>query len=546
MTRLQRQVRSMPSVSQDVWVVYDDDVWMTMEEPITQLYSLHIRQADLLLVLAEEYRFFPRFDLCPADWRSRLMSKSIHALKYWVREWRIQRKNSKNRIYDALHIAHLLGVADDAQATVFSDNRLITMTEIRRYLRQRGISNIPTLADCERQSLNRSCRREGLQRSSFGVSEFHNVVETNDSGCADSIWVTNNTPVHVATVPASTSTSVRPLHHHHLSSLQVLDPTVPESYRHLLWQNMGHFSALFKSPASTRDLEQPSGDQLIANDLKNFTNGMWRGRDHILEGRMTKANESFSFAFNFLKKIVVVRETRKFLPELYEIIINFQLGVHQVLLDNLLFHTAETLRAENKSSSPIALIVASLLKLDRSERLACVEQLLRQIYSCFRIELGEDHRETLSIKRVLSRSVYRRQEMGDAVTHLRNILADQQTRQTKDLYDSCGVMIELAHCYRFQRQYREARLWTCKAWQNAVLIQSQVNRADIRVRCLRISCKIQQAEQKWESAQAVGREAFILCSSILGAGDSLTALVEDELAELEDDLAAMSITNAKR
>jgi tetratricopeptide (TPR) repeat protein len=225
--------------------------------------------------------------------------------------------------------------------------------------------------------------------------------------------------------------------------------------------NRGYFdyisetSNAWRARTSNRNV---SLDFSESKELKDFTSGMWRGRDLLLEGQLPKTFKCFDHAFASIHGILK-NHSRKFLPELYEMLINFQLDDQQDVLGPLLQYVAKMSRVNRRSqqkSHNISKIALCLLQMNRADRSCAVECLLQNVCHRFQPDLAYDQRKALTIRKVLSRSVFCRMQISEAIAYLTNILQDDQSVYCVDSYENCLILFKLAKCYRFQNRLDDA------------------------------------------------------------------------------------------
>jgi hypothetical protein len=87
--------------------------------------------------------------------------------------------------------------------------------------------------------------------------------------------------------------------------------------------------------------------------------------------------------------------------------------------------------------------------MNRAERTCAVERLLQNVCHRFQSDLVYDQREALNYSKVLSRSIFCRMPLPEAIVYLTN-LAQDETVHNLDSYEGCLILFELAKRYRFQ------------------------------------------------------------------------------------------------
>jgi hypothetical protein len=139
--------------------------------------------------------------------------------------------------------------------------------------------------------------------------------------------------------------------------------------------------------------------------LDIFTSGMWRGRDLLIEGEFQSAFKCFDEAFDSINAITVQR-SRRFLPELFEMVLNFQLEDSFDILQSLLCFISQICNVNRNRNKWLSQIMVSLLRMNRADRIDAVDRLMQNVFSHFETNVGQDHPETKSIHKALPQSVF--------------------------------------------------------------------------------------------------------------------------------------------
>jgi hypothetical protein len=118
--------------------------------------------------------------------------------------------------------------------------------------------------------------------------------------------------------------------------------------------------------------------------------------------------------------------------------LNFQLDEqHDIRRPLLKFvvKMSEVNQASQPTNGLIAQTASCLLNTSAADRSCVVESLLRYVFCRFQSDLAYDHRESMSILTALSRSLFRRKQMSEAIVHLTKLLQDDQTIGRMDPYE---------------------------------------------------------------------------------------------------------------
>ncbi|KAF3908644.1 hypothetical protein AA313_de0203577 [Arthrobotrys entomopaga] len=296
--------------------------------------------------------------------------------------------------------------------------------------------------------------------------------------------------------------------------LQLLDKAI--------WNTDNYCERLFFNDA-------PGLSDLTADALNDFTNGMWKGWDFLFDDN-PDAFKHFSEGFDSLNRLV--REhNRSFFPELLEMLLNLQLEPQIDILEKLLRQLVALYRVYNMTDDILYHVIESILALKPVERLEAVERLMNNVASHFQAKLGADHAETKSIQKALTRSVYRKLPVSKAITHLHYVMERDEVNHDMDLYDKCNVCIELALCYRSQRNIEQVEIWINQAMSLSDDLTSNFHKTDMRVRCHRVMSYVERRKGNWQGAYGHWMAAVAESSFGLGPKDSLTVLVESEMAD---------------
>ncbi|KAK6543066.1 hypothetical protein TWF694_006991 [Orbilia ellipsospora] len=275
--------------------------------------------------------------------------------------------------------------------------------------------------------------------------------------------------------------------------------------------------------------DAPGLSDLTADALNDFTNGMWKGWDFLFDDNPI-AFKHFNEGFASLNRLVL-EHNRSFLPELLEMLLNLQLEPQIDILEKLLRQLVGLYREYGMTNEMLYHVIESLLAMNHVERLEAVERLMNNVASHFQTRLGDDHAETKSIQKALTRSVYRKLPVSKAINHLHYVIERDEVNHDMNLYDKCNVCIELALCYRSQRNLEQVEVWISKAMSLADGLTSNFHKTDMRVRCHRVMSYVQRRKGNWQAAYGHWKAAVAESSIGLGPKDSLTVLVESEMAD---------------
>ena len=293
--------------------------------------------------------------------------------------------------------------------------------------------------------------------------------------------------------------------------------------------NNAYITSVFARPVqSSISLESLAGFDYLGT----FTSEMWRGRDLLIEEQYQDAFKRFEEAFDVIQRLLA-SNNRGMLPELFEMLLNFQLEEQVDILDSLLRFIAQIPQTPGAATNFVSNIAFSLLRMRRSARLDAVERLMVNTAAHFSSNVGADHPESKSIQKALVRSVVRRMPVSDAIVHLVQLVEREETAPTMPLYDRCNALVEVALCFRAKHQLGDAAAWIQRAWTASEFLKSEFHRADIRVRCLRLMAYIEKKRANWRAAWKLAEDAVEMSEVGLGAMDSLTVLVAQEFAALK-------------
>ena len=475
-------------------------------------------------------------------------------LKKKITSWKIDRKNKKEEILAALRIC--LNRRQQGKKTSFRiRGRVIDEDEIRRYLRRKGVRDLgafaasnsegddsvlhpytppdsPALQHDQRRPLSGTLINDTIpehlgiinhrdQSSLWPASPFETIASPPRYGWA-----------HASCTPRLVRTA---------GGLNGL--TVTEQ---LLYLNEAQFGILGKAVVgSTSELGAARLPvvRLASPQLKTFTNGMWRGRDLLLGGRSRDAGLCFNEAFGVVQSLLK-QQDRKFLVELYEMILNFQLDQSKDILSNLLDYVDKMTTSNNNlyvSSWRIGQIGKCLKRMPVPERVENAECLLRNNLARQDAREPHDAQEAQSIEKTIARSMYRRKPMDQAIVYLTDLLSTASLEDEIASYEQCGLYVELAQLHRFLDQPEEAIQYLKLAWHKAFSMTEIYGCTDLRIRCLRTMGLIELKRGNYHLSAQFAREATDLANRYLGVEESLTSLVEAELAEVTLKMESLSL-----
>ncbi|KAF3918148.1 hypothetical protein ABW20_dc0100696 [Dactylellina cionopaga] len=309
-------------------------------------------------------------------------------------------------------------------------------------------------------------------------------------------------------------------------------PHESEMLSKALWNTDFYCQKLF----FTED-RSPGLSDLTSDQLNDFTNAMWKGWDFLFDDN-PGAFDYFRAGFISLEKLVK-SHNRRFLPELLEMLLNLQLEPQIDILEKLLRQISGLCREYSLTDDMLYHIIESLLALDNTSRLEAVDRLMNNVRAHFTFKLGQGNPETKSIEKALTRSAFRKLPVSKAISRLEYMFQEEPSAGTSammNLYNKCNICIELALCYRSQTQRDPDKIVDVEAWITQAMLlasglDSEFHRADIRVRCHRVMSYVERKKGNWQTAYEHWKDAVVESSDGLGSTDSLTVLVESELAD---------------
>jgi hypothetical protein len=477
-------------------------------------------------------------------------------LKKRIRKWGLYKKNNESDIRAAIQIS-LQRESQRKYKTEYNiRGRKVSRGEIRRYLRRKGIHDmhefatdstaIGPISDIVVAYTPTQSPEPPETPSSTGSNspdvdlkveqeDVEYMISSEHSSPTECSRLGVNAPSPVQKNPGLTSISP-----------PLSDSPELELFRQALAHNKGYFDYLsgttdsFRptaiTPNSTLEFPEPP-------ELKNFVAALWRGRDLLLEKRMKEAFEHFDVAFMAVKS-VLTQPSRKFLPELYEVGLNFQLddstGIVRSLLKYIAQMAAVTPGIQNFNQS-IAEIALRLLRMRAADRADASERLLANVGQRFDSDLAYDQRDVLTINKTISRSAFCRYPLAEAITQWKARLEAEKRSASTPKYDNCVLIFELAKCYRLLNKTDHAISWLNVALGKASRLENSHSQADIKVRCFRALGWVEVKRDNWAIAHNYLQQAYGLALWILGREDSLTHLVESDVKELECRMSDMGI-----
>jgi tetratricopeptide (TPR) repeat protein len=470
-------------------------------------------------------------------------------LKKRIRKWGLYKKNNESDIRAAIQIA-LQRESQRKYKTEYNiRGRRVSHGEIRRYLRRKGIHDMrefaadpaafgPISAPVVASTPTQSPEPPETPSTGSNSPDVGLGVEQEDVEYVINSEHSSSTLRGAALSPARESlTSISP---------SLSDSPELELFREALAHNKGYFDYLsgttdsFRRTAMTPNyaLEFPESPE-----LKNFVAALWRGRDLLLENRMKQAFEHFDVAFKAVKS-VLAQPSRKFLPELYEVVLNFQLDDSKGIVRNLLEYIAQMAAVapgmQNLNQS-IVHIALRLLRMSAADRADASERLLANVGQRFDSDLAYDQRDVLTINNTISRSAFCRYPLAEAIIQWKARLEAEKRSVTTPTYENCVLIFELAKCYRLLNKIDDAISWLNVALSKAPRLENPYGRADIKVRCFRALGWVEVKRDNWAIAHNYLQQAYRLARLILGMEDSLTHLVESDVKELECRMSDMGI-----
>lgn len=529
---------------------YSSKEWELQRTTICELYQQGLRQKELLEILGKKHGFHPTYvqTLClslPLLRQAYTGLSSPSMLKKRIHKWSIDRKNKEKDIIAALRIS--LSRRSIGKRTSFRiRGRIIDENEINRYLRRKGIQDAGELAESSTQAdssvvrpftpslspgpggdahLGKECEIDSASAYDHSCSQGH----SNTGG----LWHTANTPALGSNMAWQ---GYDPSTHDPTSNVAgLLHLSITEQL--LLLNDAYHKTAVqvvsYGSPKSIATSTRQANTGI--DRLRAFTNGMWRGRGRLLESQCPSAFRSFNDALDSLPPLLS-NPHEQLLTDVYEMILNFQLDKSKDILRNVLKHIAEVCEARNSTDTNswrVGIIAKDLSLMSFSDRAAIAECLIRNVRDHYRQRQSWDAQEAKSIDKILSRSLYRRKEVGQAIAYLEDQLQNYNALGAVDLSDSCTMLVELAQCYRFQKQHNKAIQCAKSALLRAQNLNDQYSYVDIKIRCLRIFALSEAGRGNYHLSHQYARRALVLAEANLGPERSISSLIKAELEDIE-------------
>ncbi|KAK6512958.1 hypothetical protein TWF506_009120 [Arthrobotrys conoides] len=455
---------------------------------------------------------------------------TLPMLKKRMRDWKLTSYHKEPDIAEAVRITADREKLNKKTVFTIGDKR-VTQEEIQRYLRRKGIRNprawastvvkqpasviqIHTPGPSRASSPSPGASRSSS--SSSGRSESSDDIEEIDRSSEILANATERRLFQEA-CDVFVSTASR----EHIRRV-VRGPHESQMLEAAIWNTDYYCDMLFV----LEDLNPGLAD-LTSDALNDFTNGMWKGWDYLFDDNMI-AFTYFQEGFASLDRLVH-SHNRRFLPELLEMLLNLRLEPRVDVLQILLQHLATLYK---HSDPKLYDVFISLLSLDNWSRLEVVERLMNKVSERFRRKLGPEHAETKSIQKALTRSVFRKLPVSQAINELQGRVAEEEEQNTQELlYKKCNVCIELALCYRSRGDLTQVESSVLQAMLLSEQLMSSFHRADISVRCHRVMAYVERNKGNWQAAYGHWQSAVLKSSLGLGSTDSLTVLVESELRD---------------
>jgi tetratricopeptide (TPR) repeat protein len=529
---------------------YSSKEWELQRTTICELYQQGLRQKELLEILGKKHGFHPTYvqTLClslPLLRQAYTGLSSPSMLKKRIHKWSIDRKNKEKDIIAALRIS--LSRRSIGKRTSFRiRGRIIDENEINRYLRRKGIQDAAELAESSTQADSSVVRpftpslspgpegdaHLGKEREIDPASAYDHSCSQEHCNSGDS-W-------HTATTQALESNTPwqgydHNTYHHTSNVAGLLHLSITEQL--LLLNDAFHKTAVqvvsYGSPKSIATSTHQANTGI--DRLRAFTNGMWRGRGRLLESQCPSAFRSFNDALDSLPPLLS-NPHEQLLTDVYEMILNFQLDKSKDILYNVLKHAAEVCEARNNTdtnSRRVGIIAKALSLMSFSDRAAIAECLIRNVRDHYRQRQSSDAQEAKSIDKILSRSLYRRKEISQAIAYLEDKLQNYSPLGAVDLSDSCTMLVELAQCYRFQKQHNKAIQCARLALQRAQNLSDPYGYVDIKVRCIRTFALSEAKRGNYHLSHQYATRALVLGDTYLGPEGSLTSLIRAEVEDIE-------------
>lgn len=454
-------------------------------------------------------------------------------LKRRIARWGLGRNQNEAVVAEALRIAIQRETQSKKTAFIIG-NRTVTRKEIDRYLQRKGICDAhsfitnshrkaPTSAIIPYTPPQTPPPPDAFNRSNL-VRPVDDAYHENDTSASQSQFSVFATAEALITTLSGSYQLQTPLG----------GPPELELLRKAFLSNDAYYRSIYAfGTFTTSNMTVSEADERL--DI--FTSGMWRGRDLLIEGEFESAFKCFNEAFGSINAITV-QHSRRFLPELFEMFLNFQLEERFDILQSLLNFISQICNISGNRNAWLLQIIEPLLQLNRADRIDVVERLMQNVVSHFKRNVGEDHPETKSILKALSRSAFRRKPVSQAIGHLQAILQDDQAIASMSIYENCNLLVELALCHRVQNRFDDSVDWAQQAWKQADILDSVFHQTDIKVRCLRVMSYVEKKRGNWQAAYDLGKEAVKISSIGLGSEDSLTALVRVESTDLQNQAMA--------
>ncbi|EPS44717.1 hypothetical protein H072_1284 [Dactylellina haptotyla CBS 200.50] len=461
---------------------------------------------------------------------------TLPMLKKRMKKWGITSYLKEPDIAEAVRITADREKID--KKTIFRiGGKLVDQDEIYRYLKRKGVRNQrawaanivkqpPSVIEPYTPPLSRRASMEALRdESPEGADSTYGSDKAGRSSSTSS-ESTGQLVVHDAETrrfQAEFNTFMTLYSGENIWTM-IQGPHESQMLSKALWNTDSYCDRLFYTEAYA-----PGLSDLTADSLNEFTNGMWKGWDFLFDDNpiaFTHFNEGFGSLNRLVKE-----HNRSFLPELLEMLLNLQLEPQIDILEKLLRHLVALFREYERTDDMLYHVIESLLALNKKERLEAVEQLMKNVASHFETTMGKEHAETKSIQKALTRSVYRKLPVSQAIGDLEYHLERDAVNHDMDLYEKCNVCIELALCYRSQRNIEQVELWITQAMFLADELESTFHKTDMRVRCHRVMSYVERRKGNWQGAYGHWKAAVAESSIGLGPKDSLTVLVSSECAD---------------
>jgi tetratricopeptide (TPR) repeat protein len=448
-------------------------------------------------------------------------------LKSRLGNWGVGRNLREGDIVEALRIAFQREAREGKKTDFVIRNKTVTRRDIARYLGRKGIRDFRDFVDKSTKRGDPSLIHPYTPPPTRPVSP---VVVDPFSFCDEIVLAgtTRSHPDDFLHFFCSRSSSENAFAFSQIST-PLADPPELELLHDALLSNDLYIRSIFPNHYPPGDSPPFEGG---SDDLSDFTNGMWRGRDLLIEQEYKEAFKHFNKAFVAVQSLLETNH-RGFLPEFFEMLLNFQLEEQVDILQSLLQFITHMSVSNGGLQNLVSRITMPLLQMNRQTRLEAVERLMNNVLENFQSNIGQDHPESKSIQKALTRSLVRRKPLSKAIFHLESLLEYDQAIPSMPHYDRCNVLVELALCHRAQYRLDDAAQWIATAWQAADGLESLFHQADIRVRCLRLMSYIEKKKENWQAAYDLAKRAVSISTVGMGETDSLTALVRDEFTTIK-------------